>query len=179
MTVQPTTAARSGRSRWEPLTQALLIVALFAGVGAACGWLWVTVWKTPSGVVFDGTWYADEAALRAEFPSTGWFIVISVVAGLLLGGLCALVLARAELVTLGAVLVGAVLATYLMWSVGLALSPEDPQVLAATTADGGMLPAQIGVSGRSPFLLLTAAALLSLAVTFAVLPPRRHRAEAA
>jgi hypothetical protein len=166
------------RAAWQPVVrQAVLVVALFAAVGAGCGWLWFRLWDPPQGLVFEGRWYLDEEGMRAVFPSTGWFVVVAAVAGLGLGALCALVFDRSELATLLAVVVGAVLATFLMWRVGLALSPADPDVLARGAEDGARLPGRIEASGVSPFLVLPATALGALALAYATLAKRgRERA---
>lgn len=164
---------RLGRATRGPeVAQAAAVVALCAAVGAGCGWLWFTIWDPPVGVVFEGMWYLDEQGLRDEFTATGWFVVVGAVAGLLLGLLCALALSRSELVTLGALLVGVALATYLMWQVGLLLGPDDPRELARAASDGDRLPGQIEVSGRSPFLVLPGTALAALAITYATVPRR-------
>ena len=43
--------------------QGLLIVVVFAGVGALCGWLWFHLWDAPKGAVSGGQWYTGEAGL--------------------------------------------------------------------------------------------------------------------
>ena len=173
MTYAPVEPQTPARRSWAPVAvQFAVVVAVFAAVGAGCGWLWFRLWDAPQGVVFDGKWYLDEEGLRGVFSGTGWFVVIAAAAGLLLGVLCAYLLDRSELVTLLAVLLGAVLATYLMWRVGLALSAADPHVLARSAADGDKLPGRIEVSGSAPFVVLPAVALASLALTFAIFPKR-------
>jgi hypothetical protein len=175
VTTGPPTHVRSEPVPLAPLAwQAAAVVVLYAVVGAAAGWLWHRLWEPPSGVVVDGRWYLDSAGLRGEFPSTAWFVVVAAGAGLLLGVVCALIFERSELVTLVAVVVGAALATYLMWKVGVSLSTDDPATLARSASDGDRIPARIEVSGRSPFLVLPAASLASLAVAYAGFPKRRR-----
>lgn len=172
--IPPMTDAPTGGTIWGPvIRQAALVLVLFAATGAAAGYLWFRLWDPPMGVVFDGKWFLDEKGLRGEFSSTGWFIVVAAVAGLVLGGLSALIFDRSELMTLAAVAVGAVLATYLMWRLGVHLGPADPEVLAASTPDRQQLPGQIAVAGFSPFLVLPGTALASLALTYVSLPQRR------
>lgn len=159
------------------LRQAALVVLLCAVVGAVAGYVWFRVWDPQVGVVYDGVWYLDEQGLRDEFPATGWFVVVGAVTGLLLGVASAFLARRSELVTLAALVVGSALATYLMWRVGLALGPPDPDVLARAADDADRLPGQIEVSGRSPFLALPGVALAALTVVYATVPARvRHRA---
>lgn len=169
------TRVRGEPRGWWPVGREVgVVLALYAAAGVAAGWAWRRLWDPPTGVVLEGRWYLDSAGLRGEFPSTGWFVLVSAATGLILGLVCAWLCSRSELATLVAVLAGAALATYLMWRVGLALSPEDPQELARTAADRERLPGQIEVSGRSPFLVLTGASLTSLALAFLVVP-KRHR----
>ena len=173
MTLEETTERPVGRRAATPeLVQAAAVVVLCALVGAGCGWLWFTVWDPQVGVVLDGVWYLDERGLRGDFAATGWFVVIGAVAGVVLGLVCALFLSRSELVTLGALIVGTALATYLMWQVGVHLGPDDPRELAEAAQDGDRLPAAIEVSGRSPFLVLPGAALAALALVYATVPRR-------
>jgi len=162
-----------GRAAWAPLAgQLAAVLAIFAAAGAGCGWLWFRLWDPPQGVAFEGKWYLDEDGLRGVFSSTGWFVVVAAGAGLVLGVVCALLFTRSELVTLLAVLLGASLATFLMWRVGLALSPADPHALARAAADGDHIPGRIEASGFSPFLVLPTMALGALALAYATLPKR-------
>lgn len=173
MTLEQTTDRLVERRAPTPeVVQAAAVVVLCALVGAGSGWLWFTVWDPQVGVVLDGVWYLDEQGLRGDFAATGWFVVIGAVAGVVLGLVSALSLSRSELVTLGALIVGTALATYLMWQVGVHLGPDDPRELAKTAQDGDRLPAAMEVSGRSPFLVLPGAALAALAVTYVTVPRR-------
>lgn len=174
MTYAPITHEVPRRAPWAPVAvQVAVVLALFAAVGAAAGWLWFRLWDPPSGVVFEGRWYLDEAGLRGVFPSTGWFVVVAAGAGLLLGVGCAWLFDRSELATLLAVALGAAIATVVMWRVGLALSPADPHELARTAADGDRLPGRIEATGLSVFLVLPATSLGALALTYALVPKRR------
>lgn len=175
MSVELITQAPTTTGPRRVLVEAVAILALCAAVGAGCGWLWFRIWDPPVGVVYGGAWFLDEQGLRQEFTSTGWFVVVAAGAGLLLGLVCALALSRSELVTLGALVIGAVVATFLMWQVGLLLGPGDPREIAKAATDGDRLPGQIEVSGRSPFLVLPATALAVLTLAYATVP-RRVRA---
>src|SRR4051794_39820732 len=128
---------QTGRPAWlVAALQALLILAVFAAAGLAAGWLWFRLWDVPKGVASGGQWFTSEAGLRADFAGVAWYVSIAVLAGLVLGALCAWLLHRSELVTLAAVLVGSALAGYLMLRVGQHLSPPDPHSLAASAKDG-------------------------------------------
>ncbi|MGA8255967.1 MAG: hypothetical protein WB767_05260 [Nocardioides sp.] len=149
------------------LAQALLVVAVFAGVGAACGWLWFTVWTPPSGGVQDGVWlYEDFASIGDVFDATALYVVVGVGVGALLGVLTAVLVRRAELLMLVAVLAGSALAAWLSYRVGLHLSAPDPTTLAAGLPDGTQLDGNLELPGRSPFIAWPLGALVGLAVTY-------------
>lgn len=163
-----TPPARPGRPAWVVLSlQALVVVAVFAVVGALAGWLWFHLWDVPEGVVSGGQWFTGEAGLRASFAGTAWYVSIAVVAGLVLGLVFAWLFDRSELVTLAAVVAGSVLAGYLMLRVGQRLSPPDPQVAARTAEDGARLRGALRVNTWPPRAAFPFGALVGLAVVYA------------
>jgi hypothetical protein len=160
--------ARTRRPTWVVLAlQALVVVVVFAVVGVLAGWLWFHVWDVPQGVVSGGQWFTGEAGLRATFAGTAWYVTIAVVAGLVLGVLFAGLFHRSELVTLAAVVVGSVLAGYLMLRVGQHLSPPDPQVAARTAEDGTRLSGALRVRTWPPRAAFPFGALVGLAIVYA------------
>jgi hypothetical protein len=163
-------------SPWLPVViQVVVILVLFAIAGAFCGWLWHHLWTPPHGVVADKVWYTDEKGLRSDFSGTGLYVLIAVLAGLVVGGLTAFFCDRAELATLIAVTVGAALAGWLMWKVGVHSSPVDPYEAAKTAKDGTKLSGDLHVSGRAPFTAFPLGALTALAIVFFGLTKRRRR----
>lgn len=164
------------RSVVEPV---LVLVAL-AATGALAGVVWEWLWSPTIGVVVDHRWSAGTAlGLQHEFSGTGWYVVVAAVAGLLAGVGVTLVADRVPLVTLAAVVVGSVLASWLMLRVGVALGPPDPAEVARRAADGTRLPDQLSVAGRSPFIAFPVGALLGLVLVFiglaARVPPQEAR----
>lgn len=156
-----------GRRHWRTaVLEAFIIVAVFALVGAGAGWLWWSLWDQPAGVVSQGRWYTSETGLRAEFAGVGWYVAIATVAGLLLGTLFAWLPRRSELVTLVAVVVGSIVAGYLMLQVGMHLSPDDPQQLARDAADGTELPGALRVASWPPRGAFPFGALAGLVLVF-------------
>ncbi|GAA4721106.1 hypothetical protein [Nocardioides conyzicola] len=150
-----------------------LVVAALAAVGALAGVVWQWIWTPTAGVVVDHRWTAGDAlGLQHEFSGTGWYVVVGTAAGLLAGIVIALVADRVPLLTLAAVVIGSVVAAWLMLTVGTALGPADPAVLAKTAADGTKLPMQLTVSGRSPWISLPSGALIGLVLVFIGLSPR-------
>ena len=150
---RPETAPRSS---WVVVpAQALAIVAAFAAVGAATGWLWYRLWDAPSGVVVGGQWITQEGGLRDDFQGVAWYVSLAFLAGLVLG-------------MLAAVIVGSVLAAYLMLRVGTHLSPADPHELAKTAQDGEKLKGALRVRSWTPKGTFTFGALVGLALVYAV-----------
>ncbi|MEP9365536.1 hypothetical protein ABLE68_21390 [Nocardioides sp. CN2-186] len=149
------------------VVQAAIIEAVFCVVGVLAGVVWQWLWTPAMGGVLDHKWApADAIALSEQFSSTGWYVVVGAVAGLVTGAVVALFLDRAPLLTLAAVLVGSALAAWLMYLVGTALGPADPTVLAKTAADGAMIPEQLTVPGKSPYIAIPVGALIGVALVF-------------
>ncbi|MCW2795441.1 hypothetical protein [Nocardioides sp.] len=176
------TATESGRHTslrqhpWLPVAvQVVVIVVLFAIAGAFCGWLWQHLWTPPKGVVANHTWYTDEKGLRSDFSGTALYVLIAVPAGLLIGAVTAFLFDRAELATLLAVVVGAVLAAWLMWQVGVHSNPVDPHEAATTAKDGTKLVGDLHVTGKAPFVAFPVGALSALIVVFLGLAKRHRR----
>jgi hypothetical protein len=165
------TAARSAR---RALVWAGGIVVVTAVVGVLCGLVWRSLLDAPRGIVVGHQWYPNppEAGERTAFDATGWYVVIAVVAGLAVG-IVAAVLGRArELWTLAGVLLGALLAAWLMRLVGLHGAPPDPQALARHAADGTKLPGTLGRPGAAAFVTWPLAALVPVGAIFLIVPGR-------
>lgn len=129
--------------------QPWLVVLGAAVLGAACGVLWEWLWEPPMGTVMNGTLHLDGSGLRSAFAGTGSYVLIAAVAGLLLGVVVAMLPSRDEVVTLVALVVGSVLAGWLMMVVGHALGPPDPAPRAAQLADLERLPADLEAPGSA------------------------------
>lgn len=168
--VPPTIAPRTA------LAWALGIAAVFAVVGAACGWLWGSRYDAPAGVVYDHTWYADpwDAGERTVFAATGSFVAIAFVAGLLLGLGVSLFRRAPELGALAGVVVGSVLATWLMLEVGLHVAPADPAQAAAAAVDGTALEGGLAAPGKAAWTVFPLASLVALCVVYLMVPARPH-----
>lgn len=156
--------------------QVVVVVGLFAVAGVLAGVVWEWLWTPATGTAVQHAWQPNLDTVRSEFSGTAWYVVVASVAGLLTGAGVGMAFHRRELVTLGAVVAGSALAAWVMLEVGYALGPGDPQSAAATAVDGTLIPAELTVSGRSPFLALPSSALLALVVVF-VGVVRRHRTD--
>jgi len=195
--------AATVRRRWAlPAAQAALILVLSGGLGVLGGVLWERLWTPGRGMVWDDKWNKgllflnpktfaqrwSENAHQDIFAAVALYLLIALVAGVLVGLVASLVLARQELTTLVAVIVGGLLGGTLMGSVGMALGPSNPNAVAAHTANGVLLPDQLQLTGVSwhlnlfgwhvaPNLLYLAfpgASLLALAVVFLFLDRSRR-----
>ena len=155
------------------LRQVVVSMVLLVVAGALAGVVWVWLWTPPSGVVVDQRWVQDESGLRGDFSATGSYVAVAAVAGLLIAVLLGVLFDKAELVNLAVVLVGSVLAGWVMYHVGLALSPADPRSLADSVKDGTRLPGRPVVSGISPFQAFPGGAMLGLVIVYLGLPRRR------
>ena len=147
------------------LVRDVVLVLLLFGLGGVVGGLvWRWLWTPLRGTVLDGTWYP--ATNASEFSATGIYVLVGLGAGLVLGVLSALVTDRRELVTLGLVVVGSLLAAVAMLAIGRLGMPADPSRLARTAADGTQLPGTLTVTGWTPMVAWPTGALLGLFVVF-------------
>ena len=140
------------------------MLVLFALGGLVGGAVWRWLWTPLRGTVFEGVWYPTTNT--SDFSGTGLYVLIGLGIGLVLGVVSALVTDRRELLTLGLVVVGAVLAAWLMLLVGQLGMPADPTELATDTANRTQLPGTLTVRGWSPFAAFPTGALLGLCVVF-------------
>ncbi|GAA1919880.1 hypothetical protein [Nocardioides hwasunensis] len=163
-----TGAERPATERRGLLRRLVLVAAMFLLAGALGGVLWEWLWKPPTGLTYQGTWFLEPAGPDVSFEGVALFVVIAFPLGLLLAVLAG-VWSRHEVATTLTVLVAASAAGVLMYAVGHALGPTDPQTLAAAKPDYTTLPADIGLSapdrGQSAWLSTALLALPSGAMT--------------
>ena len=135
------------RDRLAAAVQAVLFTVAFAISGALAGVLWERLWDAPSGLVFEDKWYLEPAGPDYAFSGTGWYVVVAVFAGALTALLLGWRWPRHPLVSLGAIVVGSMLAGWVMFMVGHGLGPDDPRLLAVGTADLTPLPSDLLLAG--------------------------------
>lgn len=135
----------SVRSRGRVLPRVLTILAVFVVGGAAGGVLWERLWDAPTGVTFEGRWYLEPAGPDFSFEAIALYVLIACPLGLLLAVLAGLWRGH-ETATVVTVLVAASLAAVVMYAVGSALGPPDPQALAAGRPDYTPLPGDLGLT---------------------------------
>ena len=173
-------SAAPERQSWPAVVlRAVLVLVLFAAAGVGGGYAWRHLWTPPAGKAVNGSWIPTpvEEGLQSDFSGVGWYVVVALALGLLLGLLTSVVLGRAELVGLGVVVLGSALAAYLVLTTGERLSPPDPDKVAAHAEDGDKIPGDLEFDGRTPLLSAPIGALASLGLVF-MLTNRRGRSTA-
>ncbi|MDT0201271.1 hypothetical protein [Nocardioides sp. AE5] len=156
------------------LRQALVVVLTFIVAGVVCGWLWHQVWApAPEGFVYQHVpRFEDDEVIR----STGLYFLIAAAAGLLLGLVLTWWFEADEVITLAAVVLGALVAGWVMIGMGAWLGPESMEKVAAGAEDWTELKASMEVAGAAPWVAFPGGAL---AGAFVILVCFRSRAEAA
>lgn len=174
---QPGDVRRARPGLRASLLQALGVVLVFVVAGAALGWVWERWWEPSTGTVFRKEWFPvdpdgryDLDALRNEFAGTAQYVVLALGGGVVLGALSSLVLVGRELVALLVVVLASLLAAVVMWQVGVALGPPDPQELARTAGRGATLPSALGLDSLGALLAWPLAAALGTGSAYALLP---------
>lgn len=134
--------------------RAVGVVAVLTAAGALVGVLWQWVWSPPSGVVIRQQWFPIPGQVGQVFDGTGLYVLLASLTGAVVTALLVWAWPGDELATLLAVAVGSMLAGWLMYTVGHALGPDDPQVLAKAAERGTELPSDLRLAGldRAPRL---------------------------
>lgn len=132
-------------------TGAVVVVGLLV-VGAALGVLWDLIAPTVPLVVEENgdVVFADVSVPQEFIGADGWFAVIAAVAGLVTGVVVWWRLRRQPFGALVGTAVGGVLASVMMWRVGVFLGPaelpsaSDPDLVAGDTLEA---PRRLGAKG--------------------------------
>ncbi|MGN0064381.1 MAG: hypothetical protein ACI379_09060 [Nocardioides sp.] len=141
-----------------------VLLACAVPLGAVLGLLWNWWWSPPLGVVYGGEWFLQPAGPDLSFDGTALYVLIGAVAGLVAGVVAGHLTKGQEIATLVGVTCGAFVAAWVMFLVGQALGPADPQVLAAHQEDLATLPARLGVGEETRFAPFGTTAVLALPV---------------
>lgn len=157
------------------LTRPILLLASYAAAGVGGGYAWRYLWTPPEGVARGGGWVPTpvEEGLQNDFAGVGWYVVVALALGLLLGALTAFVLDRAEVLGVLVSVLGSALAAYLVLVVGERLSPPDPDTVAAESADDTEIPGDLEFDGWTPLLSAPVGALTSLSTVYLLTTRRR------
>lgn len=154
-------------ARLRPGLQAVGFLVAFAVSGALAGVIWERLWDAPTGVAFDGKWFLEPVGPDYSFSGTGWYVVVALVAGAVTAFALAWWWPRHEAIGLCAIVVGSVLAGWVMFQVGHALGPQDPQLLAAGKPDLTAIPSDLtlaGMDGPARSLRFDSSAMLAFPI---------------
>jgi hypothetical protein len=161
----------SPRSNAPTYWTSLLAIGGMLLLGVAGGFAWHAWWTPTGGVVVDDTWIVLPDDAGREFAATGGFVLGSLLLGVVSGLLIAWRV-RPYLVGVLVAAVGGLLAGLVMAFVGHQLGPEDPRPQAAGQADLTAIPADLRVSGGSPYLGFPGGALLAVGLSFLLVSER-------
>lgn len=142
------TVLRPARSGWRRHLMVLTALVLAGAASAVLtGWLWEWLWTPPTGAAWAGKWYLDRQGQLDDVSATGWFTVVGLVAGILLGAVAARFVRAAPLVVLAGVVLGALVHAWVMYQVGHLLGPEDPHAIARTAGDWEPIVSDLRLAG--------------------------------
>ena len=173
----PPPAAPVKQSWVGALVRSVIMVAVFAGAGIGGGYAWRHLWTPPAGKAVRGTWVPTpiEEGLQNDFSGVGWYVVVALCLGLVLGLVTAVVLGRTELVAVVVAVLGSALAAYLVLSTGERLSPPDPDKVAAKAPDDQKIVGDLEFDGWTPLLSLPIGTLATLGGLYLVTNRREKR----
>jgi hypothetical protein len=158
-------------ARRRSVLLAVGVVLAYVVVGAVAGVVWEWLWSPPTQVVQKHQlFYSDYGSLRRVFTGTGLYTLVSAVASAVVALVAGLLTRRNELLILAAVVLGSLAAAFTMHAVGVALGPPDPTKLAATSANGTQVSAQLVVNGKTPYVVWPMVSLFVLALVFFASP---------
>lgn len=125
------------------------ITATYLLAGAVAGLVWERLWDAPTGLTYQGRWYLEPAGPDFSFEAIALFVAIAAPLGLALAVPAGLRRGH-EVLTVLTVLVASSLAAVVMYAVGTALGPADPQAMAAGAPDYTPLSGDLGLTAPDP-----------------------------
>lgn len=154
------------------LRQSGIVVAAYLIAGAFCGWLWHHLWApAPKGFAYhDYPRFDDDLVFRG----TGLCLLIGLAAGLLISLLVTWLFEADEVFTLGAVVVGSLLAGWLMVWVGSSLGPDSMFEAAKGAKDFDELRASLEAGPLVPWVAFPGGSLLGSVLVLVCFTGRRE-----
>lgn len=138
-------------NRWGagPGRDLAVVLTVLVALGAVCGLAWAQVVAPAeyTRVARGAAMGEDQVAL--QFDADGWYLLISLGAGLLAGALLTWRVGRDALVTCAALVAGSVVAAVTMAVVGYLAGPSEPDRVLATAPVGTAAPETLGVGPAS------------------------------
>lgn len=146
------------------ITDAFIVLAWSFGLALVAAFVWWRVTPLAEYTITEQGGSMGEQELARQVSTDGWFFVVALVAGLVTGFVLLLWRRRDPLSMVVLVAVGAVLSTYVMARVGLALGPADPATAFATAKLGDLVPLQLEVQAKGVYAAWGLGALLGSVV---------------
>ena len=166
------------RRRSHPAVLVVGLLLLSAGAGALGGWGWWSWWSpAPRGVIGQRTdtgeigWFAEpfDPGQAHVASSTFEFVVVGFVLALVVGIVGGVLGRNRALLTLATAVVGSAVGTVVMWAVGMAFSPPDPQKWATQENIGHHYDGSLTIGGWPPYLAWPVGMLLGFLVVMLTL----------
>lgn len=159
----PAVAEQSAEERLRlAVNDALIVLAWSVVTALLAALLW---WQQTPLAEFTrvddaGKGAMGEQELARQVGADGWFFVLAAVFGFLSGVVLLWWRRRDPLLTVVLVALGAVLSTWLMLEIGLALGPPDPGTVLPTVDIGDEVPVQLQVQAHGLYATWGVAALI-------------------
>ncbi len=152
------------------------VASLAAGLVAGVLWRWIAVPRLPLARVDGDTVVVDETEIVKAFNADGWFAVLGLVAGLVLGALAQRRHRDGGAVVPLTLAVAGGAGSLLAWWLGMLIGPGPLATRAEEVPAGARLPLPLDLSAPGVLLLWPIAALVALLLTAAwQRPPGRRR----
>ena len=146
MSTEPSTPAARPQPTWSTsaaILDAVVVGASFAAAGLLGGWIWSVVTPLPQVTKTGTNATVASEELAKQVGMDGWFFVIALVGGLVLGVLLLAFRHRDPLLAVVLVTVGGGLASWLMIQFGEALGPGDPVAALRNLPNGAHVSEQL------------------------------------
>ncbi|MCY7399840.1 MAG: hypothetical protein LH477_02560 [Nocardioides sp.] len=124
-------------------------VAAYVVAGVVAGVVWEQWWSAPVGLTYGGEWFLEPAGPDFSFQGAALYVLIALPLGVVLAVLSSIRPGH-EVATVITVLVAAAIGGAVMYAVGHAIGPPDPQALAAARPDFTPLPGDLVLGGSTP-----------------------------
>lgn len=111
--------------------------------------------RTADGVI------SSETEITKQFNDDGWLIVLGGAAGLVLGLVLQVTMRTHEVITLVAIVLGALLAALMAGWIAMSTGPADPVRVLAEARPGTTAPLQVVIDARAAYLVWPFTAVLS------------------
>jgi hypothetical protein len=131
----------------------VVVLVVFVVAGVVVGVIWphlvdpVTVTRDKLGVT------TGELALSERFDNDGWYVLLALALGLVLGVALTAWRRSNEVVTVLAVVASALVAAWVSATVGTRLGPEDPNRVLAQAENGASAPDVVRVSADGAYAM--------------------------